>query len=285
VLPMATLFFSYSHRDEVIRDELEVHLSMLKRQGIIDAWHDRRLLPGDNWDGVISEYLERAEIVLLLVSSYFLDSHYCYDIELARAMEKHAAGEVRVLPVIIDPCDWHHAPFGKLQAVPKDGKPISKFPNQHDAFLEVVHAVRAAAERTKVGSTQGRSITPVVNAKKKLIPTTAQVRSSNLRIKKAFTDDDRDTFLDATFEYISKFFEGSLAELTNETRASQPNFAESTQIISPQLSISAGRASANAAYGLAVRRWRTKYYSHMTRIRRTAGTNRLGSGMTVTSCS
>jgi len=41
---MAVLFFSYSHNDEVLRDRLEVHLAMLKRQGVLETWHDRRIV-------------------------------------------------------------------------------------------------------------------------------------------------------------------------------------------------------------------------------------------------
>lgn len=205
---MPRLFFSYSHRDEAIRDELEIHLAMLKRQGVIDAWHDRRILAGDEWDQVISENLENADIILLLVSPYFLASKYCYDIEVKRALERHDAGTARVIPVIVDPCDWKAAPFAKLLAVPKDGKPITKHPNQHDAFLEVVQAIRAAAALKGKAGTQSTA---------RQVPAGSRVaeasRSSNLRIKKDFTDHDRDTFLEKSYEYVANFFEGSLAEL------------------------------------------------------------------------
>lgn len=144
---MATVFFSYSHRDETLRDELEVHLSMLKRQGFIETWHDRRITAGEEFDKAISKNLEEADIILLLVSSDFLASNYCYDIEMQRAMEKHEKGESYIIPVILRPCDWPSAPFGKLLVMPTDGKPITKFPDQDDAFLEVVNAVKATITR------------------------------------------------------------------------------------------------------------------------------------------
>ncbi|WP_445628750.1 toll/interleukin-1 receptor domain-containing protein [Nostoc sp. DSM 114167] len=89
---MATIFFSYSHRDETLRDELEIHLAMLKKQGFIETWHDRRITAGEEFDKAISKNLEEADIILLLVSSDFLASNYCYDIEMQRAMEKHEQG-------------------------------------------------------------------------------------------------------------------------------------------------------------------------------------------------
>ena len=73
---MAAIFMSYSHSDEGLRDELEKHLSGLRRQGVISTWHDRRIGPGEEIHGQISAHLDSAEIVLLLVSADFLASDY-----------------------------------------------------------------------------------------------------------------------------------------------------------------------------------------------------------------
>src|SRR5437762_917707 len=101
---MAILFFSYSHKDEGLRDQLEIHLAMLKRQGFIETWHDRRISAGEILDHAVSENLESADIILLLVSPDFLASDYCYDREMMRAMERHEAGLSAVIPVILRPC-------------------------------------------------------------------------------------------------------------------------------------------------------------------------------------
>ena len=113
---MASVFFSYSHKDEALRDQLETHLALLKNQGLIDAWHDRRILAGSEVDDAIFDKLDSADVILLLVSADFLSSSYCYSREMQRAMERHAAREARVIPVILRHCDWHGAPFGKLMA-------------------------------------------------------------------------------------------------------------------------------------------------------------------------
>jgi len=206
---MVKLFFSYSHKDEYLRDELEIHLSALKRQGIIFTWHDRRISPGDEFNNEISEYLEEANIILLLVSPYFIDSDYCYEIEMKRAMVRHKEGAAIVVPVILHPCDWHDMPFGKLLACPKDGKPISKFPNMHDAFLDVTKAVKTAVTKLRPGISASTSRTDIFdNGQQSMMR--YPVRSSNLRLKKEFSDRERDRFLADAFEYITKFFEGSL---------------------------------------------------------------------------
>jgi TIR domain len=144
-----TVFFSYAHHDEALRNELEKHLSLLKRQGVIDTWHDRKIDAGENVHEEISEYLEKADIILLLVSADFLASDYCYDIEMQRALARHQRGDARIIPVILRPCEWQKAPFGNLLTTPTDGKPITKFENLDDAFLEVTRAIRKAADKLR----------------------------------------------------------------------------------------------------------------------------------------
>ncbi len=140
------VFYSYSHADEGLRDQLQKHLALLKRQSIIKEWHDRSIAPGQEWGGHIDEHLNSADIILLLISADFLASAYCYDIEVKRAMERHEAKEAKVIPIILRPCDWSGSPFGKLQALPKDARPVTLWSNQDEAFLNVVKGIREAAE-------------------------------------------------------------------------------------------------------------------------------------------
>ncbi len=139
------LFFSYSHKDEKLRDRLEPHLSMLKRDKVIKAWHDRKISAGTEWAKAIDDNLNSAGIILLLVSADFLASDYCYDLEMQRAMERHEAGEARVIPIILKPVDWTSAPFSKLQAFPKNAKPVTKWTPQDEAFANIAQGIRQAA--------------------------------------------------------------------------------------------------------------------------------------------
>jgi TIR domain len=140
------VFVSYSHADEKYKDELLKHLSPLKRMNLISEWHDRKLRPGEEWDATISKNLESADLILLLVSIDFINSKYCYDIELEKALELHAGGKCVVIPVIIRSCLWQHTPFAKLQALPRDGKAVSSWFDTDDAFATVSEGVRVAAE-------------------------------------------------------------------------------------------------------------------------------------------
>src|SRR5258708_1682704 len=106
------IFYSYSHKDEKLRDKLEKHLAILNHEEVIAGWHDRKITPGEEWGNEIDSHLNSAQIILLLVSDEFLASKYCWDIEVKRAMERHKAGEAIVIPVILRDVDWSGAPFG-----------------------------------------------------------------------------------------------------------------------------------------------------------------------------
>jgi tetratricopeptide (TPR) repeat protein len=144
--PALTLFISYSHKDEALKDELVVHLASLKRQGKIQAWQDRDIEAGTEWDAEIKQQLEAAEIILLLITPRFIASDYCYDEEMQQAMQRHEAGSARVIPVILKPCDWQHSPFSKLQVVPKDAKPVAEWSDPDAAFLNIAQNIRRTVE-------------------------------------------------------------------------------------------------------------------------------------------
>lgn len=212
---LAGVFFSYSHADEALRDQLEKQLSMLKRQGVIDTWHDRRIGAGQEIAQAIDEQINRDDIILLLVSADFLASDYCYDIEVKRAMERHETGEAIVIPVILRACDWHHAPFGKLNAVPRDGRPITQWADIDEAFLKVAKAVREAAARLNKAMLSQATAMGAPNTFQPAPRAAEGPRSSNLRLAKSFTQRDKDRFLAEAFEFMARFFENSLAELAD----------------------------------------------------------------------
>ncbi|MFG6075668.1 toll/interleukin-1 receptor domain-containing protein [Erwinia sp. OPT-41] len=225
---MTSIFVSYSHKDEQFREELEVHLAMLKREGSIDVWHDRRIVAGSQIDSTIDVELERSDIVLLLISPDFLASSYCFDVEVQRAMQLRDQGKCEVIPVILRPCDWQsaNAPFSKLLAVPKDGMPVSKWPDKDDVFLDIVKQLRKALEALLVKSTSKspRRVTSTNILFPSNVPHIDIPRSSNLRLAKTFTDVDKDRFLDEAMKYVKRFFEQSLLELKERNEGIDTRF-------------------------------------------------------------
>ena len=136
------LVYSYSHQDEALRRELETHLALLERQGVIASWSDRKIIASEVWEGRIESHFAEADIILFLISADFLKSNYCYDIEMRNALERQQMGTVRIIPIILRDVDWHTAPFGYLQALPKDGKPITLWTNRDEAWAAVARGIR-----------------------------------------------------------------------------------------------------------------------------------------------
>jgi TIR domain-containing protein len=141
------VFYSYSHKDEDLRNELETHLSLLERSGLIVAWHDRRIGAGEEWSKEIDAHIQSAQVILLLISPDFLASEYCYGIEMKTALERHAREHAIVIPIILRPADWSGAPFAHLQALPRDAKAVTLWPNRDQAFAEIAGSLREIAVR------------------------------------------------------------------------------------------------------------------------------------------
>jgi hypothetical protein len=140
------ILFSYARRDEALRDELEKYLGPLKRSKRIVCWHDRHIGAGHTWSHEISVHLQTADIILLLVSADFLASNYCNTVEVSLALQRHARGEARVIPVILRPADWMSESFARLQALPHDALPVVEWPNRDAAFYNIARGIKKVIE-------------------------------------------------------------------------------------------------------------------------------------------
>jgi energy-coupling factor transporter ATP-binding protein EcfA2 len=140
------LLYCYAHEDKSLLDQLVRQLASLERLGLIAGWSDRDISGGQEWQHEIDQRMNTADIILLLISPDFIASDYCYGVELKRAMERHEAGEARVIPIILRPVYWQEMRFGQLQAFPTEGKPVTDWPKRGQAFLNVVKGVRKVIE-------------------------------------------------------------------------------------------------------------------------------------------
>jgi len=159
------VFISYAHEDEALLERLHTHLSSLTQPGRITTWYDRELVAGSDWAGGIDAHLEQADIILLLVSADFIASRYCYQIEMKRALERHEAGQARVIPIALRPADWKDMPFASLQALPTDARAITLWDNEDAAFVDVVAGIRRAIEDLSQlpASVARKSLPPIWN--------------------------------------------------------------------------------------------------------------------------
>lgn len=144
-----SLFYSYAHEDRSLREQLEKHLKLLQRQGLLSSYHDRGVAAhGDRSADESDDYLEGADLILLLISKDFLASDGCFNVEMERALARHHAGEAQVVPILLSPVDnWENAPFGCLQCLPRNGRPVTMWPDQDEAWVEVAGAIRLLVEQ------------------------------------------------------------------------------------------------------------------------------------------
>lgn len=138
------VFCSYSHKDEHLKENMEAHLSSLERTGIIFQWNDRKIEPGEDWDTSINSHLSEADIILLLISPDFVASDYCFSSEMKIAVDLHNSKKAKTIPVFIRPCNFKSLPFAKLQGLPKDANPITKWENEDDGWLDVTNGIERA---------------------------------------------------------------------------------------------------------------------------------------------
>ncbi|WP_437610749.1 TIR domain-containing protein [Sorangium sp. So ce834] len=138
------VFLSYAPEDGELLAKLEKHLSALRGEGLIRSFHAGDVGAGQACKALIEAHLERADMVLLLVSSDFLASRACYEGDVARALARHEARQAQVVPVLLRDCDWRHAPFGDLRALPKNGRPVKSWEDEDEAFADVARGIRDA---------------------------------------------------------------------------------------------------------------------------------------------
>lgn len=137
------VMYSYSHKDDVYREELDMALAALRREGLIEVWQDREdLLPGSEFDKDIARALVESDVVLLLISRPYIASEYAWCKEMTVAVQRHDEGNCVVVPIILRRADWQTSPFGKLTALPRDGRPITEWENQDAAWADVAEGIR-----------------------------------------------------------------------------------------------------------------------------------------------
>lgn len=194
-------FVSYSHVDERFLDRLNKHLAVLRREGVLGQWFDQKILAGGKIDAEISRELENSNLFLALVSADFLASNYCYEREFSRAIELEEAGKLRIIPIVVEPCEWQRTPLQRYKALPKDGKAVSEWTSQDNAWLNVVSEIRKVIEQ---GDWRERTPKTSVDTK---------VKGQKYRLKRHFDEVDRMNFRDTAFAELRDYFQKAAAEV------------------------------------------------------------------------
>ena len=157
------VFITYSHKNTKAKDQLITRLGLLKREGIIDIWHDNEILPGDKWRDAIFSNLANSDLLFYLTSADSLESENCNK-ELAAAL----TAEKKVIPIILEHCDWKshklESPqdlstkglylnesesqiLGEIQALPAKGKPLNEWRPRSKGWESVLEGIREVVDK------------------------------------------------------------------------------------------------------------------------------------------
>ena len=136
------IFITYAHKNTKAKDKLITHLAVMKREGLISIWHDNEITAGDTWRDAIFSNLDDSDILLYLVSAYSLASENCNK-ELAAALN----ADIKVIPVILESCDWLNHQLSDFQALPDKGKPITEWEHKSAGWQDVIEGIRGAISK------------------------------------------------------------------------------------------------------------------------------------------
>src|SRR6266702_2891982 len=140
-----SLFSIYAPEDVSLHEQLERHLSSLKRQGVVSLWSVDKILPGADRNVETERNLNAAQIILLLLSADFFDSERCNDI-MMRALQRQKEEYIRIIPIMLRPFDWEMLPMSELQVLPTNGKSVTTWLNRDEAFSHIAKAIRKMVE-------------------------------------------------------------------------------------------------------------------------------------------
>ena len=139
-------FITYSHENEQKRKKLRTCLAVMERAGKIKLRDDSDITAGGNarQEHILKEVAD-SDILLYLVSTDSLASENCNK-ELTEAVRV----EGRVIPIILESCDWLNDRLSNFQALPDKGKPISEWKPEDRGWQDVVNGIRKAVDKMQV---------------------------------------------------------------------------------------------------------------------------------------
>jgi hypothetical protein len=196
-------FISYSHKDESYLQKLQTALAQIQRQGILQNWTDHNVEAGDRFHQKINDELNASELFIALLSPDYIASNYCYEKEFQQAQQLEKEHKIKIIPVICRPCDWKNTPFAELNALPKNGKPISDWQNEDTAFFNITEMLRFLIQKPTNPSTS-------MTKQKKDMPRKFE---GKYKVRKDFDIVQKSNFIDNTFEEVKTLLKDYLDEL------------------------------------------------------------------------
>ena len=143
-------FITYAHKNTAAKDELITRLSVMQQQNKLVTWHDAEMTGGTKWREEIFKHLADSDILLYLVSAASLASENCNK-ELVEAV----SSDIRIIPIILEDCDWKHHQLSDFQVFPDKGKPINEWQPESKGWQNVLDGVRKVVEEMQTDVQKG----------------------------------------------------------------------------------------------------------------------------------
>ena len=182
-------------------------MAALEREGSVTSFYDRLITAGSLLDDTILAELDSAQLFLCVVSPDFIASGYCYDKELQHAFALQEAGNLQIVSVIVEPCEWLETPLSRFMVTPRDGMAVALWDNENMAFLNVISELRRITSdhgSKQPGNDSGAPVSssPIASESPKYIA------------KRSFDEIDKIKFREQGYAEIFQYFERSCRELS-----------------------------------------------------------------------
>ena len=152
-------FITYSHENIEAKNELRKCLGVMEQNNELVTWDDGQLTPGDGaLQEDILEKVADSDLLLYLVSAASLASKNCNK-ELAEALNQ----EIRIIPIILEHCDWLNHQLRGFEVLPEKGKPIydiSEWNPESKGWMSVVEGIRKVVNEMRSQAKPSPSVTP-----------------------------------------------------------------------------------------------------------------------------
>lgn len=125
------VFISYADPDQEFKQALLKQLAILQRQGAITIWDKSQLQAYEDEQQAIQTIIEKCQIALLLLSEDYLAADFTRSVVLPRLLARKINENLRILPIIVRPCEWESiAEMKNLTVMPENCVPLNHFPQK-----------------------------------------------------------------------------------------------------------------------------------------------------------
>lgn len=131
----------HAREDEKLLMELVSHLKPLERAGRISIFHEGQIQSGDLSNRIIQTHMQRAHIILPLMSRHFVASDVYVEIE--QTLLQSPQPSARIIPIILRAVDWQTGAFSDVKALPENHVPVKSWSDRDYAWTGIVQHIRS----------------------------------------------------------------------------------------------------------------------------------------------